>query len=1011
MEQKLKTATTKIEYAKEITDQTCNSIIHILCFDLQKNQFFNIKGASPFKDGTRLVNLQKIVPEKEAKKIRKSIHSIAAGSVESSTETLLFFDSKNQNHLLYYHCKFYSKRDSNGKPELIYCTLVDITPAIEQQKKMQMANSRQQLLLCANQFIQWNYSPATHEISIYKKDGSSLLLKEKITQLLPRVHPNDQAIIQKFVAQMDQFKVELEAVKLRLKYHEEETTYKHIEISAISVKEQHKVDGYIGLLKDITICTQQKEQLEKSNQQLKLMLAVGKSIGVTWNIQKDTFTTLCPSIQESEEDYSRKTDNITLQQLLSGIHPAYKLTVTEALMAIKRGSNKSLQLEIKYDPNGVYKSYKELYLTVVEYVDGQPSLAIGFCQDVTEKVISRQKIENQKKYIFTILDSIPTPTLLLEAEGKERITYTNKASIQLEKKIEKESLAHLFETTLASQGETLITLEESMVDSNQHIKRVRTKQGKYLDLILHKHNIEYNGKKYTLGTIWDITKINQLQERNNQLINSISLMKAYTWTYDSSTKHFYCDNIWDKPNLNLNSLDKMDYFYNSIHPDDRMNYQRALKASLKDPKQKEFHFIFRFDPTRSSTFEWWENKAIIERKEENGESQIQLWGLCYNINPIKQNELKLQETEKELELLNKTNSLILDNAQAGLIFVDNNQVIKWENLTHVMPSLSFSKKIKKQEQLYFDFIAGIDMPFKVSTFYRSLLSGKTEKCEHTTPEGIVLEASTSPVFGEDGERVGSVVRLIDVTDKSTLLKKIQTAKEEAERLNKLKSSFIANVSHEIRTPLNAIYGFSQLFEDNLSQQEKKEYLKIIKANNELLLNLINSILDLSKIESGVLTLKEQKIDFALLFNKIAQSMQQSKKKQAVELIVENPYKQFPITIDKDKITQIIINYVSNAIKYTPKGSIQMGYTQKENGLYIYVKDTGIGIPLEKQQRVFERFEKLDCYAQGTGLGLSICKAIAQAYKGKVGFTSKEGVGSTFWAWIPLLETKEQLLSK
>jgi len=1011
MEDKLNTATTKIEYAKEMTEQICNSIIHILYFDLQKKQFFNIKGTSPLKDGTRLENLQNIVPEKEAKKIRKSIHSIAAGSVESNTETLLFFDPKNQNHLLYYHCKFYSKRDSNGKPELIYCTLVDITPAIEQQRKMEMANSRQQLLLCANQFIQWNYSPATHEISIYKKDGSSLLLKENITQLLPRVHPNDQAVIQRFVVQMDQFKVELEPIKVRIKYHEEETTYKYIEISAIPVKGQHKVDGYIGLLKDITIYTKQKEQLEKSNQQLKLMLAVGKSIGVTWNIQKDIFTTLRPNIQEPNEDNSRITDNITLQKFLSGIHPTYKSAVTEALISIQKGASKSLQIELKYDPNGIYKSYKELHLTVVEYLDGQPSLAIGFCQDITEKVISRQKIENQKKYIFTILDSIPTPTLLLEAEGKERITYTNKASIQLEKKIEKESLAHLFETTPTSQEETLATLEESMVDSNQYIKRIKTKQGGYLDLILQKHNLKYNGKKYTLGTIWDITKINQLQERNNQLINSISLMKAYTWMYDSKNKQFYCDNIWLKTEFNQDSLNNIDYFYSCIHPDDRANYMHALESCLKNPKQQKFHSVFRFAPTGSTVFEWWENKAIIKRKEENGEKLIQLWGLCYNINSIKQNELKLQETEKELELLNETNSLILDNAQAGLIFVDNNQVIKWENLSHVMPSLSFTKKIKKQEQLYLDFIASIDIPFKTSTFYRSLSSGKTEKSEHTTPEGIVLEASASPVFGKNNERIGSVIRLIDVTDKSILLKKIRAAKEEAERLNQLKSSFLANVSHEIRTPLNAIYGFSQLFEENLSQSEKAEYLKIIKANNDLLLNLINSILDLSKIESGVLTLKEQKLDFSLLFNKIAQSMQQNKKRKTVKLIVENPYKQFLITIDKDKITQIIINYVSNAIKYTPKGSILMGYTQKENGLYIYVKDTGIGIPQEKQQRVFERFEKLDCYAQGTGLGLSICKAIAQAYKGKVGFTSEEGVGSTFWAWIPLLETKEQLLSK
>lgn len=240
----------------------------------------------------------------------------------------------------------------------------------------------------------------------------------------------------------------------------------------------------------------------------------------------------------------------------------------------------------------------------------------------------------------------------------------------------------------------------------------------------------------------------------------------------------------------------------------------------------------------------------------------------------------------------------------------------------------------------------------------------------------------------------------DITGMKQLEAELIKAKEQAEALEQLKSSFLANMSHEIRTPLNAIVGFADLLTVTDDPGEKAEYNQIISTNSELLLRLINDILNLSKIEAGFIDRKVEAFDFVPYFNDLCASARQRMTRPEVELICENPYSRCVVRLDKNRVGQVVLNYATNAIKYTPKGFIRMGYEYVAGGLRFYVSDSGIGISKEKQQRVYQRFEKLDEFAQGTGLGLSICKAITEAAGGKVGFETEEGKGSTFWSWIP-----------
>ena len=222
----------------------------------------------------------------------------------------------------------------------------------------------------------------------------------------------------------------------------------------------------------------------------------------------------------------------------------------------------------------------------------------------------------------------------------------------------------------------------------------------------------------------------------------------------------------------------------------------------------------------------------------------------------------------------------------------------------------------------------------------------------------------------------------DITDLKIMERKLRLAKEEAEESNRIKSAFLANMSHEIRTPLNAIVGFSSILATEVSEEERVEYLDIIERNNELLLQLINDILDLSKIEAGTLEYVYANVDI----NK---------------MVTVTPLPGLLLYTDQRRITQVFNNFISNALKFTAAGSITIGYGMPENSyIRFYVTDTGTGISSENAQGIFNRFVKLDSFKQGTGLGLAISQNIVKELKGEIGVESQLSKGSTFWFTLP-----------
>ena len=358
--------------------------------------------------------------------------------------------------------------------------------------------------------------------------------------------------------------------------------------------------------------------------------------------------------------------------------------------------------------------------------------------------------------------------------------------------------------------------------------------------------------------------------------------------------------------------------------------------------------------------------------------------------------------EAQIKRLNLIMDTTIDNLPAGIVVKEVNNDFRYiyRNRESYNRDLCVGEAIGKNDFDYY--------PPEVAEKKREedVLVATTGQGLHWTMEGkdkngnqLILDKRKIRV---DGDELSSPIIVSiewDITELEKIKRELQTSKEKAEMSDKLKSAFLANMSHEIRTPLNAIVGFSHLIAESENTEERHTFYEIVEANNDLLLQLINEILDLSKIESGIIEFTSAPVNIHSLCKEVYDA-HVFRTPQGVKLIYEPSENGLVIETDKNRVFQVFSNLIGNAFKFTKAGSISYGYKLVNKQVVFHVTDTGTGIEPEKIERVFERFAKLNNYAQGTGLGLSICKTIVERLGGEISVSSVVGKGTTFTFTLP-----------
>jgi hypothetical protein len=543
----------------------------------------------------------------------------------------------------------------------------------------------------------------------------------------------------------------------------------------------------------------------------------------------------------------------------------------------------------------------------------------------------------------------------------------------------------------------------------------RKKDGTIIDILLSSTPIDPNdhGKGVTF-TALDITdrKLaeNKVREKDIQFRKLSANVPDLIYQFTRSPDGKYTVPIASAGIINIfgcspeDVTDDFGPITKVIHPDDAARVFDDIENSAKDISYFtcEFRVLLPGMPVQ-----WILSKSTPERLPDGS---ITWYGFNVNITNSKKSGEQLLKLSRAVE-----------QSSNAIIITDINGVIEYAN-----PAASELTGYPKEEITGSNtkvLKSGEHTPEYYSHLWNTISSGKmwVGELHNRRKNGeLYWQATTiSPIINDRGEIVNYLAISKDVTLEKRMAAELTEAKERAEESDRLKSAFLANMSHEIRTPMNGILGFSNLLkEPGLTGDQQQEYIQIIEKSGARMLNIINDITEIAKIESGLMNINSTRTNINEQIEYIYNLFIAEAEAKRILFLCKKPLfvKDMVINTDREKLYGILSNLVKNAIKFTSKGSIELGYTKGEEFLEFFVKDTGAGVPANRQKAIFERFVQADILnikaSQGAGLGLSISKAYVEMLGGKIWVESIEGKGSTFFFTLPLYKDKKsKVLSK
>ena len=503
-------------------------------------------------------------------------------------------------------------------------------------------------------------------------------------------------------------------------------------------------------------------------------------------------------------------------------------------------------------------------------------------------------------------------------------------------------------------------------------------------------------------------EVEQLSERYKSIFeNSIIGMSFYTpdgWLLDANRImrqicHFDSD-AGDEFFSKVNLFDMMPFneVLNREHPEDYW----ACSLSIVPERDMRVYLEISINPIYD---EHGKLMYISVTANDVTEERNMYLNVMENDTRMKKMNDAIKNYEAELRYMLEASKM-----QYWRISLERDTLEFYSGLNTVMRSFSLKQLQKIFVDQEHEFVKSLSNPSEALKEPLVYVGQMYPVVTQSSTENQWVQINCIPEYDDEGKLLGAFGVWRNINDLMRKQDQLRNETKRAHESGQMKSLFLANMTHEIRTPINAIVGFTEVLSSLTAGDEKKEVIQIIKNNCDMLLRLINDILTASSLESGHMDIKPIEVDFSKTFNELFESLRPRVQEPGVVLLKDNPYATLPIKVDVERVSQIITNFLTNAVKYTHQGYIKLGYRtetrfldgKQHKGLYAYCEDTGAGISPEAQPKIFERFFKVDDFVQGTGLGLSICKAFTDACHGDIGVISEgKDKGSVFWMWIPL----------
>lgn len=765
------------------------------------------------------------------------------------------------------------------------------------------------------------------------------------------------------------------------------TEYQIADSAAPIKNKDGEISGVVLVFSDVTQKYAADKAIRDSEEFLKETQIIAQLGTYTLDINTGIWTSseILDQIFGIEKNHDKSMDG-----LVSIIHPDWQKTMNDYF--IEEVTGKKLKFDKEYQI--IRKANNEIRwvhdIGKLEFDEqGNPVRMLGTIQDITERKQAEAKIASLSNIVEHSLNEIyvfDATTLKFAFVNDGALNNMGYTLEEIQHLTPVDIKPEYTQETFLQAIKPLLTGEAGILNFETIHKR---KNGSVYPVEIHLQLSVFEDKQLFAAIILDITERKRAEENIKTLTSALELSPLsfvitnsngeieYTnKQFTALTRYSFADVEGKKPRIfNKGKLD--------VGPFNEMQHL------LKEGKSWTGEFYNR----KKDGSSYWEEVIISALTDENG--QITHYVL------ISEDITQLRETRLQLKLLSHS----VEQSPVSVMITDKDRYITYVNPTFEQTSGYSLDELKGQTP---SIIQSGENPREVYTeLLNTILSGKTWQGEFRNKRKngeLYWDRSViSPITNSKNEITHFVALQQDITREKAVLAELVAAKEKAQESDKLKSAFLANMSHEIRTPMNGILGFADLLkEPELTGEQQQKYIAIIEKSGARMLNIINDIVDISKIEAGLMTLDIKESDINEQIEYIYTFFKPEAEAKGMNLLVKTslPSKEAIIKTDREKVFAILTNLVKNAIKYSEKGVIELGYIKNGETLQFYVKDTGIGIPKDRQEAIFERFIQADITdkmaRQGAGLGLSITKAYVEMLGGKIWVESQEGVGSTFY---------------